>query len=324
MLLCLLSCEETKENETADTTAPQTEETTTEEETTSMPTVTKKEGHYRIIITSDVHYTYLETWYGKSAEDRMQHWVDNILAEHKKNPIDLLIIAGDTSLDHWGTAGSYVNDRVSTTEAFVKNYVSQIPDEIPVLIGAGNHEQFNDAQWKKITGNSRQASAVVGNNLFVLLDTFSKNLEPNYKGNPEDCPADVAFIKEEMAKHPECTNVYLVAHYFHTGKQTEEFKTLVKDSRIKGLFQGHTHQSTVITLSAEFGSKKIAQTGNFSYTGSTDSAQSVKESFWGFRELLITPESSISNYIVVATNITIDGKEIADLKRALTNRVRFY
>lgn len=323
--LGLAACNESTGNDPADTTQNTGETTATEETTTDMQnSQPEKDENYRIIIASDVHYTYLESWYGFTSENRMQHFVDNIIAEHKSNPIDLLIIAGDTSLDHWLANGSYVKDRISTTEEFVKNYISQIPDEIEVLVGAGNHEQFNDAQWKKMTGNSRQASAVVGNNLFVLVDTFSKDLEPNYKGNPQDCPVDVAFVKAEMAKHPECKNVYLVAHYFHTGVQTDEFKALMKDSRIKGLFQGHTHQSSVITLSGEFGSKKVAQTGNFSYTGETSSAQAVREGFWGFRELIITPESSISSYIVVPTHIVLDGKEIVNLTRRLTHRVRFY
>ena len=311
-----------KPTETAETNAD--EALTDEEETTSMQPDAIKDETYRVILSSDVHYTYLEAWYGWTSEDRMQHWVDSIIEEHQKSPIDLLIIAGDTSLDHWLANGSYVKDKISTTETLVKNYISQLPKEIEVFVCPGNHEQFNDAQWLKLTGNKRQGSVAIGNNLFVMLDTFSKNLEPNYKGNPVDCPADVAFIKSQMAEHPECKNVYLVAHYFHTGVQTDEFKELLRDSRIKGLFQGHTHQSSVITLGSEFGNKKIAQTGNFSYTGDTASADAVKNGFWGFRELVITPESAISSYIVTQTRIVIDGKEIVSLNRMLTHRVRFY
>jgi predicted MPP superfamily phosphohydrolase len=323
-ILSLVACNG-DEGKTADTAPKDTEDTpTNEEESTAMPTDSLKEKNYRVILSSDVHYTYLEAWYGWTSEDRMQHWVDSIIEEHKKNPVDLVIIAGDTSLDHWASNGSYTKDKISTTETFVKNYISQLPEEIEVFVSPGNHEQFNDEQWLKLTGNRRQGSVALGNNLFVMLDTFSQNLEPNYKGNPLDSPADVAFVKSEMAKHPECKNVYLVAHYFHTGVQSEEFKALLKDSRVRGLFQGHTHQSSIVTLGAEFGGKKIAQTGNFSYTGESASADAVKNSFWGFRELIITPESAISSYIVTRTRIVIDGKEIVSLNRTLTHRVRFY
>lgn len=321
-LIALISCDSDK-TDTSDTPTEAPTDTISEEETTAMPNNATDEN-YRIIISSDVHYTYLEAWYGWTSEDRMQHWVDSIIEEHAKKPIDLVIIAGDTSLDHWLANGSYVKDGISTTETLVKNYISQLPPEIEVFVCPGNHEQFNDEQWLELTGNERQGSVAVGNNLFVMVDTFSKNLEPYYKGNPVDCPVNVAFVKAEMEKHPECKNVYLVAHYFHTGIQTDEFKALMKDSRIKGLFQGHTHSSTVISLNNDFGNKKIAQTGNFSYTGDLTSAETVKNSFWGFRELIITPESSISSYIVTQTHIMIDGKEIVNLNRKLTNRVRFY
>ena len=114
-----------------------------------MPTDSLKEKNYRVILSSDVHYTYLEAWYGWTSEDRMQHWVDSIIEEHKKNPVDLVIIAGDTSLDHLFKRGTWTANKVSTTLSLREKYLSQIKAAgIPIFTVAGNHEQFNNDQWK--------------------------------------------------------------------------------------------------------------------------------------------------------------------------------
>ena len=40
--------------------------------------------NYRILITSDIHCTDLEDWYGVSDHDRMEHWLEAIHREHEK------------------------------------------------------------------------------------------------------------------------------------------------------------------------------------------------------------------------------------------------
>ena len=46
---------------------------------------------HRVLLTSDMHYTYLQTWYGVTAEARLQAWVDAILYEHSLRPFDLIV-----------------------------------------------------------------------------------------------------------------------------------------------------------------------------------------------------------------------------------------
>ena len=45
---------------------------------------------YRILLTSDIHDTDLETWYGISNAARLEHWLQQVLAEHEKMPFDLI------------------------------------------------------------------------------------------------------------------------------------------------------------------------------------------------------------------------------------------
>ena len=268
------------------------------------------DGNFRILITSDIHYK-LPTeskYYGVENADRVQLWVDSVNAEHERMPIDLIIIPGDVSLDHYQNIGTYTasNGQTSGTDIFVKNYVSQLPDGVPVYILPGNHEQYNNTQWKALTGNERQFYVEMYGNLFICLDNFNSNLEPDRTGDPQYTQSDVAFIEAAMEKYPN-DNVWLIAHWFDSSKESTAFKQLVQnDDRIKGLFVGHQHQCEVVT----FCGKPLSKCGNFAnsnfdaYPTGNNFEQdiiNVTNSFWGFRELVITKEAAYSQYILADT-----------------------
>lgn len=291
------------------------------------------ESGLRVLITSDVHHTDVNTWYGIPSKLRMRFWVQAINKEHEENPFDLIIIAGDTSLDHYSNQGSYTTSGVSTTKDFVETYVSQLPKDVPVFILPGNHEQFSNEQWKKLTGNERQGVMVLEDNLFIMLDNYNSKLEPNRTGDPDYTPTDVDFIEKQLENYPDCKNVWLVAHHFDPKLETQEFKNLLKnEKRIKGLFSGHTHKSEGINLGSEFGGKKLAQTGEFSYSYyaamNEGTFSDVMDSFWGFRDLVINEEYAMSQYIVAATKGPVvpfnGGKYTVETERKTVFTVRFY
>lgn len=327
MLFAFAAC---GEDGTQTDTQPQETTETKNEIPNSEIVETEGAEKLRVLITSDVHHTNVNTWYGISSDMRMAWWADAINKEHQSEPIDLIIIAGDTSLDHYSDKGSYTTQSVSTTKEFVDKYVSRLPKDIPVYILPGNHEQFSNAQWKQLTGNERQFTVEMKGNLFICLDNYNSKLEPNRTGDPDYTPTDVKYVKEQMAKYPDCKNVWLIAHMFDQKQETEDFKALLKgEKRIKGLFSGHTHDNSVISLGTAYGGKKIAQTGNYSYTyytavPETINMADVKNTFWGFRELNITEESAISNYIIAKTKGPVVKGEGIDLNRRTVASVRFY
>ena len=255
----------------------------------------------RILLTSDMHDTDLETWYGVSNEDRLEHWLRRIHEEHGKMPFDLILIPGDISLDYHNNLTPF-DKGYSTAYAFVKKYVSRLPAGVPVLIGAVNHEQFPDAVWEKITGNPRQCHWVLGGHTFIMLDGFREALGKGYDSTDAYSPMDVGYIRELMERYPD-NRVWLASHYFEPALETGEFRNLVaSDSRIKGLFMGHTHEHQVISLGEDWGSKTIAQTGNFSYTMSGAQAGG----FWGFRDLVIDGDKAVSRYIMVDSDVVLE------------------
>lgn len=258
-------------------------------------------GNYRILLTSDIHCTDLETWYGVSDEDRLQHWLEEVLAEHARHPFDLILINGDISLDYHAEKTPFEKG-YSTSYLFMKMFASRLPAGVPVLVTAGNHEQFPEETWQKITGNSRQCHAVLGNHTFIMLDGFREALKTTYDSTDEYSPMDVAYIKSLMERYPE-NHVWLISHFFDMDLESGEFKELVaKDHRIKGLFMGHTHEHQLIPLGPEYGNKVIAQTGNFSYTMSG----AANGGFWGFRDLVIEDKKATSSYIMVDSDVILE------------------
>ena len=264
---------------------------------------------YRILITSDMHYTSIHDYstIGMDKDTRLQLWVDGILAEHEKDPFDLIVILGDMSLDYWGWngGGTYQRDpKVSDTAAFIEKYVSQLPEDVPTLVLPGNHELYTNEKWKEITGCDRSETFVLGNNLFIIPDSYAGAVDPVYQEGKNDSPykaLDMDFINDALATHPACTNVFLLSHAFELDKESEEFKTLLKtDKRIVGLFSGHTHAKTVIDLGSEYRNLSKVQTGGFLSPGK-----------WGYRDLVITNNKIISKYIRPECEYDIDGTKHA-------------
>lgn len=256
---------------------------------------------YRILLTSDIHDTDLETWYGVSNGDRLEHWLRQVHAEHEKMPFDLILIPGDISLDYHANRTPY-DKGYSTAYAFMRAYVARLPAGVPVLVGAGNHEQFPDDAWEKITGNKRKSHAVVGSHTFVMLDSFREALGTTYDSSDEYSPVDVGYIRFLLERYPE-NSVWLVSHYFDMEQETEAFRALLsEDSRIKGLFMGHTHEHQLIPLGPGYSNKVIAQTGNFSYTMSG----AHRGGFWGFRDLVIREDKAVSSYIMVESSVILE------------------
>lgn len=312
MLFGLFSCAKKPAETTTDTSTDTTVTTTaesTKRTTTERPAVVE-DGRYRVILTSDIHYTYYREYCGFDRDARMQMWVDAILATHEEDPVDLVIVVGDLSLDHHFHNGTYTTDKVSTSKIFVDKYGSQVAEKIPILYLPGNHEQFTNEQWLEITGNPRYDSYVVANNLFICTDAYSETLEPNYDevNGAAYVQQDVAYIQSEIDKHLECDNVFLVSHHFANADESDEFKALVKNNeKIICLFAGHTHNSRIITLGSEWGKKKIMQTGNFAEPPVGSNAY---ETFWGYRDVIITEDSITSWYHVIESEFYVNGVRI--------------
>ena len=90
---------------------------------------------YRVLLTSDLHLTDIDRdYFGTTSDERLQAWANNVLAEHEKHPFDLIVIAGDVSLDYWGWNGGGSFQRTPSqcdTARFMENMPLNCPKASP-------------------------------------------------------------------------------------------------------------------------------------------------------------------------------------------------
>ena len=254
----------------------------------------------RILLISDVHNCHID-WYGVTNAERMERFVRHVREENERAPFEMILFLGDYSLDFWVWAekGCYVDHQESRTQEFVEKYLSRMP--APWYMIAGNHEQYSEEKWQRITGCSRRATVAVGSWLFILTDGFGADLDPTEHSDGTFTPIDVEYVHEQMAKHPD-HKIVLCSHHFDPRFETEEGKALLSDERIVCLFAGHVHLSRIVDLCG----KKLCWTGNYSYSSEKDPLVSM----WGFREAILTDDSLVTRYITPENEIELDGKKI--------------
>ncbi|MBQ8208869.1 MAG: metallophosphoesterase [Clostridia bacterium] len=264
----------------------------------------------RFLIASDIHLCHID-WYGVPTAERMERFVRHVKEEYERDPFEALLLLGDYSLDHWkwDIQGCFLTEGRSCTKEFADGYISQLFDlGIPMAMIAGNHEQYGYKKWNDITGYDRKDFILSDDILFILLDTFGADLDPAEHSDGTFIPADMEYIKMLMNMYPD-KKVILCAHHFDPEKETEEFKTLVReDKRVLCLLGGHVHKSDVIDLGEKWGNKALLYTGNYSYCGIKDASPTA--SMWGFRDLIIDGNTLESRYITPENDIVFEGESI--------------
>ena len=297
--------------------SPSEESVSPSEESPSKP----EKSEYRVLLASDIHNNNQLNWYGVSNEKRMEMFVSAVNAEHEKQPFDLILLLGDYSLDFWVHGGSVLNNGQSNTKDFMKNIASKFPADVPVFYLPGNHEQYGNEAWKNITGNDRFGTVVLGDNVFVMLDTFAGNLDPTGNSDGTYTGIDMEYLEEQFDSYPNA-NFYICAHYINQNSEMAKLRKLTAEhDNIVGFFMGHDHKTTVIQLGNSCQNKTIAQLGNFSY-GKGGSSE-TENYYWGFRDLVITPDRAVSRYIVAESNAVINGSAVHRTRR-LISQLEYY
>ena len=153
----------------------------------------------RVFVVGDVHYTSgenneynnpyikMKNQHGIAPETKMQMFIDGILAEHKKKPVDAVLILGDIGNNdkpiqyfyYWYVRGKYYNPSTDSFEegenrwkdwkeylydTFFQSeydciyqvklrYLDQLTDNgIPYYVAPGNHDAYTDEMWRDCFG----------------------------------------------------------------------------------------------------------------------------------------------------------------------------
>ena len=259
----------------------------------------------RVMIVSDIHLCHTN-WYGVSTAERMERLISHLNDEYNREPYETIIFLGDYSLDHWNhgdVPGSYLTGTCNTKN-FMDGYLKKLKAPYSIFI-AGNHEMYGHERWREITGHDRRETAVVGDYIFIVDDTFDTNLDPTCDCDAKYTPINVAFVREQMNRYPD-KKVILCAHHFAFDRESHEAHELVLDPRVVCMFSGHVHRSTVYTLPDDWDNKLVIRTGQYSYS----KEEPPMISMWGFRDVYLSDDEVVTRYITPENNIVYKGKEI--------------
>ena len=214
---------------------------------------------------------------------------------HVRQPYDAVLSLGDYSLDFWAwnEGGSFLwEPPVSNTDVFVKKYVPFMPTEFYMI--PGNHEQYGEQDWVRITGRPREYIVVYGEYVFVMLDTFAGQLDP--KVNHDGCYTgiNVELLAAVLRDYPD-KKIILCAHDLYVWKESEAARALIlENSRIICAFAGHTHRDHTLLLPDSWRCLPIFYCGDFSYNEGHG-----KDKNWGYRLLDLSREAISTAYIRV-------------------------
>lgn len=252
--------------------------------------IDKKAG--RILLVTDIHNCHID-WHETSTADRMNMLCKTLKAEYERNPYDAILSLGDYSLDFWkwDIGGSFLFDPpVSNTNAFVEKYVSEIPTDFFMI--PGNHEQYGNERWKKITGRPREYVITYGDTVFVMLDTFAGNLDPSENHDGVYTGINVSLLSEILNNYSD-KKVMLCAHDIIILKESDSARELIAgENRIICAFAGHTHRDNTLILPESWRRLPVFYCGDFSYNGGRN-----REKNWGYRVLDLSSESISTEYV---------------------------
>ena len=248
----------------------------------------------RLVIVTDVHNCHL-IWHEMPTEERMELLCRTMQNEYETGGYDAILSLGDYSLDHWRwqDGGSYLWDPpVSRTEEFVRLYRQKMPTDFYMI--PGNHEQYGNETWEKITGYPREYSIVWGDTVFAMLDTFGGKLDPKENHDGAYTGINVSLVKEILKKHPD-KRVVLCLHDLIPRYESEEARELIlSERRIVCAFSGHTHKNNVQLLDEGWRFFPVIYCGDFSYNGGGDKSKN-----WGYRTVEFNDKGLSTTYVKV-------------------------
>ena len=188
---------------------------------------------------------------GKTQAEKLEKLMSDIHKEHEKEPIDMILILGDLSVDDY--------DFRKLPDNYCRKFKEEVMDKLPCPVYAlpGNHDSHSDEVWQEIFGYPREYSVKFGNNVFLMLDTFN-NLPAKGGAGSKYSGINWEFLKNELSKYNGDENVFICAHYI---KPDEPEYTEIKN--LRALFRGHTHGNGIF----DFYGLPLFDIGGYGYNG---------------------------------------------------------
>jgi 3',5'-cyclic AMP phosphodiesterase CpdA len=294
----------------------------------------------RFLLFSDVHYTTEETEeeykkiypnsitslaagnaFGKTQKEKVEKVYSDICEEHRRSPLDAVLVLGDLSLDDYDYRNLPVN--------YCKRFKNECMDRLPAKAFAipGNHDSYPNELWKDVFGYDRQYVLEFDNTVFLMADTFAST--PASKTDP--CggsvrnPIDDEFLRASLEKY-KGKKIFICAHHIDDSLITEEGKRLIEESDdVVFMYRGHVHIHNVLKLKGACESVPLIDIGGYGYTGKVFNGKYDFNVYdysiaWGYQILEIY-DDKIRTYHVKVDNRYVGTNGIFEVKETVHNDI---
>ncbi len=220
----------------------------------------------RVLLVTDIHYCPAN-WHDTPTDKRMELLCRDLKNEYELMPYDAILCLGDYSLDFWAYKpyGSYLNNpSVSNTKNFMNEVYPNFP--LKAYMIPGNHEQYGEEDWIKITGFPRKYSIVYGDYVFLMCDTFGGNLDPNEHSDGTYTGIGAEFLSYALKKY-KTKKIIICAHDICPDLESDTVRQMIYENKnIMCAFTGHTHKSNTIFLPENWRRLPVFYCGDYSYS----------------------------------------------------------
>lgn len=233
----------------------------------------------RFLLVSDMHYTTEETTeelkqmypgantsaaagnaFGKTQKGKIDKLLGDILEEHRRSPLDAVLVLGDLSIDD----ADFRNLPWDYCSRFREDCMDKLP--CPAYALPGNHDSYPDAHWKEVFGYGREFTVSVGDCVFLMADTFREVPAHGASGSPHN-PLDPSFLRNCFGQHRR-KKLFLCAHHLEQNTFLPEVQKMIRENRdLVCMFRGHVHKNSITDLGDELGGQKLIDIGGYGYKG---------------------------------------------------------
>lgn len=286
----------------------------------------------RFLLVSDMHYTTEETYeelkklypeantslasgnaFGKTQKQKIEKVYEDIVEEHRRSPLDAVIVLGDLSVDDYDFRHLPYN--------YCRKFKEECMDRLPVQSYAlpGNHDSYPNEMWREVFGYDREYAIEFGDCVFIMADTFSNvpasKIDP--AGGAPKNPIHDDFLRENLEKY-KGKKIFLCAHHIDSSLITEEGKKLIKDSGdVVFMYRGHVHINSVNDMGEECGNVKLCDIGGYGYSGQVINGGYTFNVFdfkwaWGY-QIIEVYDDVIKTYHVKTKNIYVADNGVFDI-----------
>lgn len=294
----------------------------------------------RFLLVSDMHYTTEETYeelkkiypeakasaaagnaFGKTQRQKVEKVYEDILEEHRRSPLDAVLVLGDLSIDDY----DFRQLPVSYCKKFKEDCLDRLP--VPSYALPGNHDSWPNELWREMMGTDRQYVAEFGDSVFLMADTFAST--PCSKTNPGGGSpinfVDDEFLRESLEKY-KGKKIFICAHYMDRVYVTEEGKRLIRESgSVVFMFRGHVHIHSVTDMGEECGNVPLVDIGGYGYSGQVMDGKYTFNIYdyawaWGY-QIVEVYDDKIRTYHVKTENRYVADNGVFDTEETVLNDI---